>query len=104
MKPRSVCVFIKSLSQFADSGVDAVVGIQENVFAPDSFEYFVPRYQLPRALSQEEQQVEGNSFEVNGAASTTEHVCAPIELEILEKQPVRRHFVKPPVVGSYPSS
>src|SRR6267154_4763165 len=44
-------VVLQYLANFADSSVDAVVGVEENVFAPDSFDNLVAGHKLRSRLN-----------------------------------------------------
>jgi hypothetical protein len=50
-KARSLGVIFQHLSNLADGGVDAVVGVEENIFSPDSIDDLVAGDELPFPLN-----------------------------------------------------
>src|SRR5215471_16713050 len=75
-KPRLFGIIFQRLPDPANGGVDAVVGVDENAFAPDPFDNFLTNDQLATALYQQEQQFHRNAPDPNGPACFSEFVCS----------------------------
>src|SRR6267142_882506 len=54
---RSIGIVLKCRSDLADGIVDSLIGIDENVFAPELFNDFFPSNQLTPPLEQQDQQL-----------------------------------------------
>ena len=57
-------VVFENLTNFADCGIDAVIGVQEDILTPDPFDDVLSGYQLPFALDQQEQDLHGDSLQL----------------------------------------
>ena len=80
---RSLGVVLQYLANLADGGVDAVVGVEEDVLAPNPFYDLVTGHELPSSFNQEEQQLHGNSFQLERPAGAAQFVGAHVQVEIL---------------------
>ena len=70
-EPGLFSIVLQYLANLADGGIDAVVGVEEDILAPDPLDDLVPGHQLTSLLDQEEQQFHGNPFELESPASPT---------------------------------
>jgi hypothetical protein len=75
-------IVAERLPDFADSGVDTVLGVEEDILAPDFFDDLVAADQLAIALHQKGEQVHGNLFELQDTITTSQLVAAAIQLEV----------------------
>src|SRR6266851_1645767 len=80
------------MPELADRGVDAVIGVDEDAPAPDALEDLPARHELAATLDQQEKQVERDALEMYDAPRMAEFVSAPIQLEVFEFEPFRRHL------------
>jgi hypothetical protein len=72
------------LTDLADGRVDAVVCVNEDLFAPNAIQDFFAGEELAMALDQQKKQVQRNALEMNDAAAAAELIGFTIQLEILE--------------------
>jgi hypothetical protein len=56
---RLLRVILEYLANLADGGIDAVVGVEEDIFAPDLFDNLVPADELPALRDQQEKKPMG---------------------------------------------
>ena len=82
---RLLRIVLEHLADFADGAVDAVVGIEKDVFSPDLFRNFFARDELAFLLNQDEQDLQGNALEFQGTSKVAELEGSQIDLEILPK-------------------
>jgi hypothetical protein len=86
-------IVVQNLTNFADRGIDAVVGIQEDVLTPDPSDDVLSGDQLPPALEQQEQDLHGDSLQLQSATRTAQFIGAPVQFKLLsESHHVRRHI------------
>src|SRR5215469_13332518 len=76
-------------ADFADVVVNAALGIEEEVLAPDSLDNFFPRDKLALLLSQQDQKLQWLPFQANPVAGTAQFEPAGIQLEIPEAKRLR---------------
>jgi hypothetical protein len=74
-------IVFEGLAGFADSGVDAVVGINEDIFTPDGQEDFLSGDETVAVFGEQEEQLEGNAFEFDETAGAAQLEGARVELE-----------------------
>lgn len=78
-------IILKNLTDLADRSVDAVVGVQENVFAPNLLDDLIPRDKLPSMLDEKNQEFHGRGFEFEYSPGPAQLIRAEIKLEVLPK-------------------
>jgi hypothetical protein len=78
-------VVIEHLSQLANGCVDAVIGVQEHVLAPDPLHDLIPSYQLSPPLDQQEQQFHGDARKPQSSTGAAQLIGATIQFEIVRK-------------------
>jgi hypothetical protein len=66
-KSRLFGIVLKDLGDFPNSSIDGVIGIEEDVLAPQLFDDLFPRHQLASPLHQQEQNFRGDSFHLQRA-------------------------------------
>ena len=71
-KARIFGIVFEGLAGFADSGVDAVVGVNEDIFAPDGQENFLSGDEAVALLGEQEEQLEWNAFEFDETAGAAQ--------------------------------
>jgi hypothetical protein len=71
-------IVFQDLANLSDCGIDAVVGVKEDVLAPDPGENIVSTDQLPLSLDQQEQDLHGDSFQLQSPAGATEFKADPV--------------------------
>jgi hypothetical protein len=76
---------------FANRGVDRIVRIYENVFAPDTFQDFLTGDQLAATLDEQSQQLEGKAFEADDATCAAKLKGGAVELQIVKAEDFGRH-------------
>ena len=57
-------IIFKRVPNFTDRTVDAAIGIEEDILAPDLLDYLLPRDKLAAALDEEEQDVQRNALQL----------------------------------------
>ena len=88
---------MQRVADFPYRGIDSVVRIQEDAFAPHALEDFLSRNQLSAALSEQEEQLEGDALKVDGATVAPELVGSPVKLKLSETADIHGHFrLSPP--------
>ncbi|HKM84535.1 MAG TPA: hypothetical protein VJY15_26695 [Candidatus Acidoferrum sp.] len=60
------------MAHFADSSVDAVVGVNEDILTPDGQEDLLSGDQAVAVLGEQEEQLEGNAFEFDETAGAAQ--------------------------------
>ena len=83
---RLVRVIPQHHADLADSDVDAVIGIKENVLTPKVLSDLVARYEFPVPLDQKNEQLHREFFQAKRASTPVELVAAPIECEVAEME------------------
>jgi hypothetical protein len=63
-EPRPFYVFPQRGPNLVNGGIDAVLGIKENIFAPQSLDNLLPTHHLPIFFQQQDEQFHGNAFEL----------------------------------------
>src|SRR3954464_6795651 len=81
-KPGPVCILPEGRPYFPDRRVDPVLGIDEDVFAPKTFHYFLPGNNSSIFFDQQDEQLQGNAFELDLAAEAAQFEAGRIHLEI----------------------
>src|SRR6266851_1938915 len=89
---RLLGVVLEYLANLADSGVDAVVGVEEDVLAPNPFDDLVAGHELPSGLNQEDQQLRRNPLQLQNPAGAAQFVGAQVKVEILAESDRVRQF------------
>jgi len=79
------------LAGFADSGVDAVVGVNEDVLPPDGLENFLTSDEALAVFGKQEEQLEGNAFEFDETAGAAQLEGAWVEFEVFKSDGFVRH-------------
>ena len=75
-------VIVKHLANLPDGGVDTVVGVEKDVFAPDPLHNLISGHQLATVLDKEAKKVGRNAFELEHLAGLFQFEGAEIEFEI----------------------
>jgi hypothetical protein len=78
-------IVAEGLADFADSSIDTVVGVEVDIWSPDSFDDLVAGDELPGILGEKEKELQRNAFQLEWMASATEFVRSGIELEVVTK-------------------
>ena len=78
-------VIVKDLADLPDGGVDAVVGVEKDVFAPDPLHNLIPGHQLATILNKEAEEVGRDALELEYLARLFQFETAEIEFEITAK-------------------
>jgi hypothetical protein len=81
-KPGPLWVILQHLPNFANCGVDAVISIEKNILAPDSFDYLVAAYKLSSLFDQEKKQLHGDALQLEDAAGAAQFVDPQVQLKI----------------------
>ena len=81
----SLRVIFEHLPNFPDGGVDAVVGVKEDILAPDPFYDLLPRDELTSLLDEQEQQVHWNPLQLEQTTRAPQLIAVRIELEIVSE-------------------
>jgi len=71
------------LPNLADRTVDAVVGIEEDAFAPDSLDNFFAGDELTLLLNQDDQDLEGKPLQFEETSRVAKFERSKVDLEIL---------------------
>src|SRR5207302_6174240 len=82
-EPRRVGIILQSLPNLADRRVDAVIGIEENIFAPDPAHYLVTLNNLPCPFDQQQKHGGRNTFKLEDTTASAQLVAAGVELDSL---------------------
>jgi hypothetical protein len=64
------CVIVQRPSEFSDSCIDCVLGVDEDPLAPDSVEDLGPGHKLSASFDQQEKQIQRNAFDADRAPAT----------------------------------
>ena len=86
------------MANFADSGVDAVFGVDEDFCTPETFGNFRPGDELAIAGGQQDQQLHRLAFELEGSTGAREFKAVAIQLEVAEFEDGNRQWMVPPRV------
>src|SRR5450631_3733068 len=79
-----VGIVAQGLADFPNRGVDAVLGIDEDVLAPEALDDFLARDDGAVFFRQQEEQFHGDAFEFQDAAVTPQLEAGGIEIEFAE--------------------
>jgi len=83
------------LLDFSDGGVDAMLGVDENILAPDSRDDLVAGDELALALHQEREDLHGDFLQLEDTNSPAQLVTAAVEFEFGEPRYPRWHTQGP---------
>lgn len=83
-KAGMVRIIAQGLADFADGGVDAVVGVDEDVFAPEAVDDCLARDHGTLAFGEQEKKFERNAFEFQSVAVTPQFEAFAVKLEFTE--------------------
>ncbi|HXJ14731.1 MAG TPA: hypothetical protein VNH19_20835 [Candidatus Limnocylindrales bacterium] len=72
------------MAGLSDGGVDAVVSVDEDIFAPDGEEDFLAGDEPVAVFSEQEKELQGNTFEFDQVTSPAELEGALVEFEIFK--------------------
>jgi len=84
-------IVFEGLAGLADSSVDAVVGVNEDIFTPDGQEDFLSGDETVAVLGKQEEQLEGNAFEFDETAGAAQLEGAWVEFEVFKSDGFVRH-------------
>ena len=70
----------EGLTYLAYRGVDSVLGIEEDVIAPEPGDDFFARHQVPIPLYQEDEQLHGNALEFQQPAGAAQFKAGRVQL------------------------
>ena len=78
-------IILQDLPNLADRSVDAVVGVEEDILAPDPLNDVFPSDDLSPALNQDRQNLRRNALQFEHATGAAQGASGEIEVEILAK-------------------
>jgi hypothetical protein len=81
---RSLGVVSQGLANLTHCRVDAELGLDENIPAPKLGNDLVAGHQFPVSADQQDQQLHGNSLQLQDAAVAPQFIARDIQLKILE--------------------
>lgn len=84
-------VVVKRLTSFPDGGVDAVVSIYKNIFAPNGLKNFFACDQSVPMFGKEEEQLQGDALELDHSAGLAKLEGARVEFEVIELNGIAEH-------------
>jgi hypothetical protein len=90
-----VWIVAKRLPDFADGGVDTVLGIEENVLPPDSFDDLIAGHKLTVRLDQESENLHRDFFEFDDMIPLSQLVPAAVKLKFLKSRYPECHVKAP---------
>jgi len=70
----------------ADGGVDAVLDIEENVFAPEALGDFFAGNELTLALGEKDEELHGELFDTQNALALLQDIARVVEYEVAEME------------------
>jgi hypothetical protein len=76
-------IIFEDLTDFADSAVDAVVSIEEDVFSPDPLGDFFAGDELTFLLNQDDEDLQGKALQFEDTSRVAELEGSKVDLEIL---------------------
>jgi hypothetical protein len=86
-------IILKNLANLSDGPVDTAIGIEEDILAPDLCDDVLSTDELPSALDQQQQNIEGDSLQLERAASQAQFVGDAVEFKtVSEFHHVRGHI------------
>jgi hypothetical protein len=71
-------------ADFAYGGVDPVLGIDKNIFAPETLDDLLPCDEMPILGREQDEQLHGIFFELYGATGAQKFVAVAVEGELVE--------------------
>jgi hypothetical protein len=86
------------VADFADGGIDAVFGIDEDFCTPEVLGNFRPGDELAIAGGQQDEQLHRLAFELEASTGASELKAVAIQLEVAEFEDGNRHWEDPPRV------
>ena len=92
---RVLWIFLERQANFADCSVDAVVDVDEDVFAPNVFENLLAGDEMTLPLGQKEKDVQGDALEVHYLTAAPELAGRAVQLEVGKTEPVKGHAGTP---------
>ena len=84
-------VIAQSVSDFSDGGVDAMLGIDKDLAAPEMLGNFISGDELALSLHQQDEQFQRLSFELHRTAATRQFKAATIQPEFPELESCAHH-------------
>src|SRR5580658_5162393 len=81
---RPLYVFSQRLPNLANGSIDAMLGIVENILAPQALDNLLPAHHLPIFFKQQDEQFHGNSFDFQQKAVAAQFKTRTIEFKIAE--------------------
>jgi hypothetical protein len=78
---RPLRIVMKHLTDFANGCVDPLLGIQEDVFAPESRNDFFPADELILVFHEKDQQFHGNFLEPQNSVAAAKFIALKIEFQ-----------------------
>ena len=75
-------IILEHLADLADGGIDTVVGVEEDIFAPDLLDDLIPADELSVLRDQQQKQLHGNVFEFQGLARAAQFIGTEIKLKL----------------------
>ena len=79
------------LARFPDRGIDAVVGIDKNIFTPDHPQDLLSRHQALAVFSQQQKQLQRDTFQFNELAVAAKLKGPRVEFEAFEVDGFLQH-------------
>ena len=79
-----VGIVFQSLANFADGGIDAVLGVDEDFFAPEAVDDFLAGNDVAVFFREQEEQFHGDAFEFQDAAVAPQLEAGAVELKFSE--------------------
>jgi hypothetical protein len=86
------------VANFADGGIDAVFGVDEDFRTPEAFGDFRPGDELAIAGGQQDEQLHRLAFELEASTGASELKAVAIQLEVAEFEDGNRQWMVPPRV------
>lgn len=77
-------VFLQRGADLANRRVDAVFGVNENVFAPQAIDDFLPGDDVAVFFCQQDEQLHGNPLDLQGSTIASQLIASAIQLEFAE--------------------
>jgi hypothetical protein len=82
-EPWSLGVVLQSLTQLSDGAPDTVVGVEENVFAPNAGDDFVASDSLAPVFDQHNQDLQRDTFQLDQTTAAAQPPDAYVKLEVV---------------------
>jgi hypothetical protein len=83
-EPGLIGVVAQHHSKLSDSGVYAMINIEENVRTPKAARYLLARHQLPMSFDQQDEQLHRAFLEAHGAGAPLEEIARLVQCELAE--------------------